>query len=90
MKLTEFQSRIKGLIMIKATYQELESKVDFYEYTINESRRQIRKILREDNLWRPEFHENEINALTAVYLSTKETLHNLQVGIHMSKEEVKK
>lgn len=89
MKLTVFQLHIKGLIMTKATYQELESKVDFYEYTINGSRKQIRKILREDNLWKPEFHEHEVDAITALYLATKEELHRIQLELYHCKSTQK-
>jgi hypothetical protein len=60
--------------MAKLTYEQLEAKVNFYEYSIEESRKVVRKALRQHKVWKPEFHENEVTAITAVFLATKELL----------------
>lgn len=60
----------------KLTYEELEAKVNFYEYSIEESRKEVRKALSKFGIWDQAFHENEVVAITAVFLATKEELDN--------------
>jgi hypothetical protein len=60
----------------KLTYEELLAKIDFFEYSIGESRKVVRNALLKHKIWEQEFHENEIAAITAVFLATKEELDN--------------
>ena len=67
--------------MAKPTYEQLEAKVNFYEYSIEESRKVVRKALRQHKIWKPEFHENEFSAITAIFLATKELLDQSQAEL---------
>lgn len=73
----------------RPTYEELEAKVDFYEYSVDENRKIVRKALREHKLWKPEFHENEVAAITAIFLATKELLDQSQAELSALKKQVK-
>lgn len=70
----------------KPTYEELQAKIDFYEYSIDENRKVVRKALRDHKIWKPEFHENEVVAITAIFLATKELLDQSQAELSALKK----
>ena len=74
----------------KSTYEELEGKVQFYEEAIGEARKQIMKALRENGLWNPEFHQQELVAITAIFLATKKTLDAKEKALHLAIEFIGK
>lgn len=65
----------------KPTYEELQAKIDFYEYSVDENRKVVRKALREHKIWKPELHENEVAAITAVFLATKQQLDEVSAEL---------
>ena len=70
----------------KPTYEELEAKVNFYEYSVDENRKVVRQALRDHKIWKPEFHENEVVAITAIFLATKELLDQSQAELSALKK----
>ena len=74
----------------KPTYDELEGKVQFYEEAIGEARKQIMKALRDNKLWNPEFHQQELVAITAIFLATKKTLDAKEKALHLAIEFIGK
>lgn len=74
----------------KPTYEELEGKVQFYEEVIETARKQIMKALREAGLWNPEFHQQELVAITAIFLATKTTLEAKEKALHLAIEFIGK
>ena len=70
----------------KPTYEQLEAKVNFYEYSIEESRKEVRKALSKFGIWDQAFHENEVVAITAVFLATKEELDQSQAELSALKK----
>tara|TARA_R110000824_G_scaffold139563_2_gene304743 strand:+ start:6203 stop:6427 length:225 start_codon:yes stop_codon:yes gene_type:complete len=67
--------------MKKPTNKELHAKIDFYEYSIEESRKTVRQALRQHNIWNQDFHENEFAAITAVFLATRAQLEDVQAEL---------
>ena len=65
----------------KPTYAELEGKVQFYEHTIEEARKEVRKALSKYGIWDQSFHQNELSAITAVFLATRERLEQAQAEL---------
>ncbi len=70
----------------KPTYEELQAKIDFYEYSVDESRKIVRRALRDHKIWKPEFHENEVVAITAIFLATKELFDQSQAELSALKK----
>lgn len=66
----------------KPTYEELENKVNFYEEVIAENRKTARKVIVESGLWNPDFHENEFQALAALYAATRGQLAKKTGALH--------
>lgn len=68
----------------KPTYEELENKVNFYEEVIAENRKTARRVIVESGLWNSDFHENEFQALAALYAVTRGELDKKTKALHQA------
>lgn len=70
--------------------EQLLAKIDFFELTISELRKSVRKTLTQNAKWQPEFHQNEVAALEAIYVATKDQLDNTNEALNIALEFVNK